>query len=177
MPLTPLPPENTARFWLKYTSGGVEHELMFRLGSGTTSATGQAAANTLATNLKTWLPAADSFLSLRWAANGSPLSFPLAFTPQVGTGTALAEETDKARFCSVVGRSAGGYRCRMTFFTPNIADTVAYRTATGVTTPGSTLYNIVTSASPPFVSVEGSGVIWNGYSNNGFNAYWQRRSR
>jgi len=177
MPLPPLPDNNTDRYWLKYTSAGEEHELCFRLANSTSTADGEAAATALANALKSWMPSTDTFSSLRKAENGSNLSFPVTFTPIAGTGAGAAEATDLARFCSIVGRSAGGYRCRMTFFTPNISDSIAYRTATGVSTPGSSLYTAAAAQSPAFVAKDGFGVIWNGYSNNGFNSYWQRQLR
>lgn len=172
MPLPPLPENNTARAWLKYTSVGVEHELMFRPPNGTSLTDVGVMATTLANGLKSQMQTSDSFTGLRYSAQGSTLSFPLAWTPIAGTGSTSSDADNKAKFEALSGRSSGGYRCRMTFFTPNLPDSQQYRNngATG-------FYTLVTSITPTFRAIDGLGVIWNSYTNLGYNAYWQRQFR
>lgn len=172
MPLPPLPDNNTDRVWLKYTSVLVEHELMFRPPAGTSTTVMIAMATSLANGLKAAMSTADSFVSLRYSPANSTLSFPLPWSPIAGTATATTDVDNKAKFMALSGRSAGGYRCRMTFFTANIADTSGFRVNTA-----STMYTVVTGISPTFRAVDGLGVAWNAYTNIGYNAYWQRQFR
>lgn len=177
MPLPPIADNATDRYWLKYTSKQIEHELCFRLGTGTTNSDGIAAAVALATAMKPYIYTVDSFSALRKSEAGSDLSFPLAWTSIAGTGTVGSEKNDEAKFLSLVGRSAGGYRCRITFFTAFINDDLNYRVPSSTTGAPAAFYNAVTSQSPVFVSKQGTGVIWNAYVNNGYNSYWQRQLR
>lgn len=172
MPLPPLPFNNTDIAWLKYTSMGVEHELMFRQPPATPQIDIIANATALATALKPFMKTTDSFIGLRHQDSGSTLSFPLAFTAIAGTGTFTPDNNDKPRFESITGRSLGGYRSRITFFTAQPADALGYRLA-GV----SPLQSAVQAMEPPAVAVDGLEVVWNNYLNIGYNAYWQRQSR
>lgn len=178
MPLPPLPANNTDVAWLKYTSMGQEHELMFRQPSITPQADIIANAVALATALKVMMHNTDSFTGLRHRDSGSTVSFPLAWTSIAGTASAGGfNADDKAKFIALSGRSLAGYRCKMTFFTPYIADAWGYRQARVSGNHVDTFLDAVDAAEPPFVAVDGSEVIWNQYGNLGFNAYWQRQLR
>jgi hypothetical protein len=172
MPLPPLPENNTIRAWLKYTSQGEQHELCFRVPLTATTTDAHTVAVALANGLKSLMNTTDSFQALRISNVGSNLSFPVAWTAIAGTGSAPGDASDKAEFISVVGRSAGGYRCRLTFFTAYYVQNNGYRI--NVATP---LYNTAISTTPALASIEGVPVIWNAYTNRGFNAYWQRELR
>ncbi len=172
MPLPPLPANNTDRAWLKYTSLGIQHEMVFRLPSATSQATFITVATALANALKSFLAPTDSFSGLRHQDSGSTLSFPLAFTSIAGTGTPGTEKDNEAKFWALSGRSLQGYRCRLTFF-PAVEDgDTGYRTA-----GSSTLLTAVQSLTPSLVAVDGQVVIWNNWLNKGYNAYWQRQLR
>jgi hypothetical protein len=172
MPLPPLPANNTDRAWLKYTSMGIEHELCFRAPAATPQADVIAMAVDLATYLKTLMLPTDAFIGLRHADSGSNLSFPLAWTNIVGTLAVTPELQDEVKFISITGRSLGGYRCRMTFFTPVVNDTQAWRIASSAGFVGA-----ADALEPSAVAVDGNPVIWNQYINTGYNAYWQRERR
>ena len=177
MPLPPLPVNNTDRAWLKYTSGGIEHEMCWRMPAATPQADVITQANTIATNFKGQLPTADGFISLRHQDAFSTLSFPLAFTAQAGTSATAYEANDKPRFIAWSGRSLGGYRCRFTFFSPYVPDTVAYRVNVGVLPTYDALLTALKALTPTLRAVDGQAVIWNNYHNLGYNSYWQRQER
>lgn len=177
MPLPPLPANNTDRYWLKYTSALLEHEMCFRLGDTTTQADGIAVATTLANALNDYLTPSDAFTALRYSPAGSDLSFPLSWTTIAGAGPGTYELDDRTNFFSLVGRSAGGYRCRITFFTPYHSDTDGFRVPTSTAGAAAVLYSTVVGLSPTLRAVDGLGVVWNGYVNTGWNAYWQRELR
>lgn len=172
MPLPPLPFNNTDIAWLKYTSCGIQHELMFRQPAATPQGDIIANAVALANAVKSLLPSADAFIGLRHQDSGSNLSFPLAWTSIAGTGAAFSENDDKAKFLALAGRSLSGYRCRITLFTPHLSDSYQYRY-----NAGTALNTAVQAMEPPAVAIDGNEVIWHAYSNIGYNAYWQRRLR
>lgn len=177
MPLTPLPANNTARAWLKYTWGLQEHELCFRLGSTATTGDFQLVAASFANALKNYLGTTDSFTALRYSAAGSIVSNPLSWTPVAGTNSAPTNDQQRASFVAVSGRSAAGYRCRVTFFSNYWGTANDFRGPTTGSNAGAALYSVATTASPALVAVDGAAVVWNAYVNQGFNSYWQRQFR
>lgn len=177
MPLPPLPDNNTDVAWLGYTSYGVQHELVFRQPSATPQADIVANAAALAQALKWGLLPTDSFNYLKHRDSGSNVSFPLSWTAVAGTYTGAYDLQGKALFIALSGRSLGGYRCRITFFTVTLADVLGYRQQVSAGAPASTFYNAVQAMEPAAVAIDGEPVIWNSYANMGFNAYWQRKSR
>jgi hypothetical protein len=177
MPLPPLPDNNTDRYWLKYKNAGIEHEICFRLASSTTTANGIATAQAIAAALDNYTDTTGGFTALRKSQTGSDLSFPVAWTSVPGTNSTAYESDDKVSFVALSGRSAGGYRCRITFFTPFTLDDDGFRLSTTSGLAGQALYDAVTALSPVLVAKDGLGVIWNAYVNTGWNSYWQRRSR
>lgn len=177
MPLPPLPFNNTDIAWLKYTSAGVEHELMFRQPFDTTQADIIANAVAMATTLKTIMPTTDAFIGLRHQDKNSNLSFPLAWSAIAGTRADSYEVDDKPKFFSRTGRSLGGYRSRITFFSPFALDSVGYRVPVSTAGFSQTFAAAIDDMEPAQVAVDGNLVVWNNYVNIGYNAYWQRQQR
>lgn len=172
MPLAPLPANNTIRVWLAYTSVGIKHETCFRQPTGTPTGDIIVNANAFAQTMKVQLLTTDKFTGLRWSQAGSNLSFPLAFTAVSGTQVGTVDKDAKAKFYAISGRSVAGRRCRVTFFTPFLADSEGYRVNVL-----STLYNAVMAMEPDAVAKDGQSVVWNQYTNIGYNSYWQRQLR
>lgn len=177
MPLPPLPDNNTDRAWLKYTADGIEHEIVVRFPSATAQATIVTAMTTLANGLKGFIRTTDSFTALRHQDSGSTLSFPLDWTAIAGTNPAVPDADNKPAYLSIVGRSLGGYRCRMTMFCPTGADTLLYRINRVSGNGADTFLDAVEAMTPAPVAKDGQNVVWNQYANRGYNAYWQRQQR
>lgn len=177
MPLPPLPDNNTGRAYLEYTWGAITHEICFRHADTASQADYIATATALANALKPYIGTSDRFTALRFSNDGSNLSFPLAWTAIAGTGSDPTNDHQRAAFVALSGRSSGGYRCRITFFTNYWGVSNDYRAPTTGTNAGAALYSAVTSATPVLVAKDGAGVIWNAYVNQGENAYWQRQFR
>lgn len=177
MPLTPLPQNNTARAWLKYTWGGVEHELCFRLGSSAAPGDFQLVAASFANALKNYIGSSDAFTALRYSAAASIVSNPLAWTPIAGGGNDPTNDDQRASFVALSGRSPAGYRCRVTFFSNYWGVANDFRAPTTGTNAGAALYAVATTVTPPLVAVDGVPVVWNAYVNQGKNSYWQRQFR
>lgn len=177
MPLPPLADNLTVRAWLKYSWGGVEHELCYRLESTATTGDIATAANALTTALKPYLGASDSFKALRYSPALSNLSFPIPTTAVAGTGSDPTNDQQRASFVALAGRSSGGYRCRVTFFSNYWGTANDFRGGTTGGNAGAALYGAITGLAPDIVAKDGNPVIWNAYVNQGFNAYWQRQFR
>lgn len=177
MPLPPLPENNTDRAFLQYSSLMQGHEMVIRFPAPTTQADIISSCAALATALKPLMKTTDSFYGLRHQDAGSHLSFPLAWTSIAGTNSGATGLRAKTSFMSITGRSLGGYRCKLTFFTPYIPDDAEYRDPRGSGNfPDIFLDGIDVMTVKP-VAIDSQLVIWNQYGNYGFNSYWQRQQR
>lgn len=172
-----LPVNNTITAWLGYTSEGVEHEMEMRFADGTADSTIVNAATGIANALRDLMLPSDSFLSLRVRAKGSNLSFPLAFSAITGNNPNAVPAGQEPNFLSLTGRSSGGRRVRMTFFTPHAEPNERYRFALGDVTAGAAWLNQVQAGANNIVAIDGLVPVWNQYINTGTNSYWQRQRR
>lgn len=172
MPLAPLPANNTDRAWLRYTANGQQHEIVFRFPSATTQANIVTAVTAFANSIKSSLLTTDSFTALRHQDSGSNLTFPLAWSNIAGTNAGAVDADNTPKFVSMTGRSLNGYRCRLTMFLPSVTDAQKYR-MTGSTA----LQTAVAAMTTAPVAIDGAAVVWNSYTNVGYNAYWQRQQR
>lgn len=185
--MAPLNPNRTNRLTVRYTSYAIQHDLLFRF---PTDATATEALNTIdpvLVALATIMRPQDSFFEARWSVAGSNLSFPIPFNPIEGTGTGAAAAGDyQSRFASFVGRDAiQGRRVRYDFFTASASLPApdSNRIQLG---DNETIDNIHeqfvaaannATADPPLVTIGENNVVFNGYVNVAFSAYWQRRQR
>lgn len=177
MPLPPLPANNTDRAWLKYTSLGIEHEMVLRFPASTPQADISTACGVIANALKAYILGTDSFLGVRHQDAGSIVSFPIAFTPVVGTGSGLDDGDDKPRFMSITGRSLAGYRVKLTMFTGQVTDASGFRQNRASGNYADVFLDAIDAMAVQPRAIDGNLVVWNQYANFGYNSYWQRKSR
>lgn len=175
--MAPLASNLTSRGWLKYTSMGVQHEYMVRLAAGSTSADYIGFFGLLAGILKAHLPTSDGFISARYSAAGSLVSFPIAWSAVAGTLAVSVEQNAKPQFQSLVGRSADGVRCKHSFYAPYPETDSDYRFSLAAASAFQDWIDLLDETTPAVVSASGQPVIWQEYVNAGFNAYWQRNVR
>lgn len=184
-----LPINSTDRVWIKYTSVGVVHEIMFRLPTvGSTPAMATTKAQALATVLSQRMSNTDSFLSARRSAAGTIFSVPIPFTvvPGVMVQATWPQDPESTQLV-LTGRSfADGTDVDWSFFTGQLTpawpadnrynpgdaaviDTMRINFVTWVQTAGAPGEQVVTIGnSIPNV---------NAYVNIRQNAYWQTAQR
>lgn len=183
----PFADNNTARYWVTYTSAGKQHDLLFRGTETATIGTMNGPVSSICTAMRPLMRTLDGFLSARFAAKGSNFSTPVAWTPIFGTGSNTGGDGDpESFFLDFVGRDyTFGAHARWSLFT---ASADAPRPATNrvngadnakvqaVITALTTQANNPTTASRICTISQGQPVIYP-YANTGFNAYWQRQQR
>lgn len=177
MPLSPLPPENTPRLFIKYTTRGIGHIMVVRLPIGGTSADAVARYNAALTALRGQLPTTDSVLGADFSAAGSNVRFPLAVSGGVGTSSYTASDKDRPIQVTATGRSLDGRKVRIGMFSPAYRpDTYGYR-ITGLSGPGAGIWSLLTGSSLDARSISGGTVQWNNYINIGLNDHWVADAR
>ncbi len=188
--MAPLPPNNTTRLFLDYTSVGVPHTLMVRLPSAAPIPEINGFAFALGSVLVTRMFDTDSVYGARLSNVGSNFSFPLEFDVNPGVitlfGNQWAQDPESV-FLSIVGRSGtSGRKSRVEFFTS--VSTAAWpsdnRYNPGEAGPVDTfrenmlsVLNGVSTGGLAAIAIDGSDVIYNQYVNIALNAYWQRKQR
>lgn len=176
MPLTPLPPSNTARYKLYYTFAGVQHVVQVRAIGAHSPASFGTFMDGIFTSLNTALWAL-SVIKVEFAAVGSDV-FNLVTTGiegnAYGSGTPVGLLVPQ--FIAFQGRSSGGRKVRMSIYgiKPEEND---YRFEPGDSAAVDAAISALAASSNFGASIDGLDPTWYLYANTGFNAYWQRKQR
>lgn len=175
--LPPLAANNTNRMFIKYTSGGVQHEAVIRLMQSAAQDKATALFNALLPKLQAITFTTDSIIGARWQGFGSLFSFPMAVTGGAGTLAGTGSKGQHPEFVSWTGRSGDGRRVRFTWFTQAM-DVPAgdYR----VEQPGTAYTDIraiLADQLHQVVTISNQFPVWNTYLNYGVNSYFQRKIR
>lgn len=181
MPVTALPPDNTMRGYLHYTSGGLPHTAQFRFGDPTTLAEATDAMNDIGAKMLPLMDSADNILGGEYSAAGSNIRFPL---PSIITGNGTASGAvnnpiNRSVSLSVTGKGATGHIVVCQFFTLLGAAYNVTRVAYSALASNVQEWvdSIRANESKEVVDISDSSVGWNGYINVARNAYWQREQR
>ena len=190
MPLPPLPPSNTLRVFLDYTSANIQHTFMFRLSPGSNDLYAATTANRVANVLVQAMQTSDFITGARYAVAGSDVTLPLVFVPRSGGvgGTSRWVEDPESAFVSLPCRDAiTGRKARFSLFTPVNFDTgwpLDNRFEAGENPNWDSFRNalageISSSPSPAetITSIAGYPLRPYEYLNVAKNAYWQRKQR
>lgn len=186
--MAPLPADGTARVFLRYTSGGLQHTVQMRpmVWSGPTTAT--TLVSVMGPFIQGFLPDTDGVQDAFYCIPNSSITVPLTFTPLEGTATAtpFAEDPESA-FISFCGKDVTyGRRWRFDIFTPlnvfsswpadnrynpgdNVSADSVLADAKALFEPGDDTLGIGTIAGEP--------LVLKNYINIAKNSYWQRRQR
>jgi len=172
--MAPLPPNNTARFKVFYTTIGHQHTLEIRSGAS------PGAVGVIVDQFFTAL-SAISFLKtideVQFAASGSNVFNAVTSGIEGNTyGVGAGSITDVPVYIDFVGRSSGGRRVRLASFGHGSVG-VDYRYLAGESIPVDAAVSVLQSAGGSLLAIDGLTPIWKAYANGGYNAYWQRAIR
>lgn len=185
MPLPALPANNTARLFVDYTTGRLNHSLVVRYD-------GILSLSQVTTGVATFLEAVRNVLPQQWAVTGarvqeagSLFSLPTALGDLdgfVGTnGSPTVNENDEPRQVTFTGRSlASGRNVRVGLFGLLFTTPSTYRlTRDGLATNVGSALDVLAAQSfgGVFVAIDGANVLWNQYANVNYNSYWESDAR
>lgn len=190
MPLPALPPSNTRRYFIDYTSLGRQHTMVVRTNGVGTIAENLAYINGVIGNMTTVMRESDSVLRVRIAEPGSDVTFPFStnsFQGQLSGAATIWDQDPESVFWSITGRGIStGRKVRYDMYTPvrngSYPDNNRYEV--GENTFVDTFFNNFTAAiiagpTPAVqgVTIGGDVLLFNNYVNIAHNAYWQRKQR
>lgn len=186
MPLAPLSPSNTPRYFVDYKANGRNHTVMFRYATpvnGPPPATPYIArVASVFDDLKTWLPSDFAILGARYAVAGSDVTLPATAPAPAGPFAGALNQGEAPAFVTFVGRSAAGRKWRLSFLGVVISPAEGGATATDyrMTTAENTVIATVRTnldGWTDIVAIDGEQVSLHPYANLGYNAHWQKALR
>lgn len=175
--MAPVPDIHTDRYWADYEGPAGKHSMLFRFLPSVSEADAVTRITAVLNQFKTQVPATVQFNQVRKSFAGSNVSFPITWTPIVGTNATPLVGAQFPNFISYVGRDMNGVRTRMTLQgVPNIPDT-DFRLLSGEVPSVAATLAALRAIAPSIMTVSGLIPIWNSYANTGVNAYFQRQRR
>lgn len=178
MPLAALPANNTERWKLIYSVGGLQHSMQMRTDTTVpTQSTVEGGFTQLLGDLTAQLYTV-TFVRLERAPVGSDIFNPVS-TTLTGTlaGSGAPSKEASVRCLSFVGRSTGGRKNRVYIYgyNANLSDnmriTPAEQAAVG------TAINRINGYLHLFVSIDGIKPVYAQYINIGYNDHWTKLVR
>lgn len=179
MPLPPLPPENTARLWIQYSAGGVDHEFLVRGLAGVDPAAFVGNVRTFIQQLQATLPTNWQAYGARYAAAGQTFSTPVPFGAAL-PGTKATESITGItvpNFVSFVGRDGAGRKWRLSILGFMSSQEGDYRVEGGDNIDLDAARSFIQLQPTTFLTIAAFKPTVYNYFNIGRNAYWQRQQR
>lgn len=175
--MAPLPTTSTKRLVVQYSGEAGVHDIMFRFDDSVAPADGVAAAQDILTAMKVWVTDTTTFESAVWYPKGEVNSFPVAWTPIVGTNTNEMTEDEYPNFISFVGRTGTGRRVRYTLNGIPQSPNDDYRYQRSENASVDAVLDALETAEPQPVAIDLELPFYNPYANLGRNSYFQRKRR
>lgn len=176
MPLVPLAPDNTKRYYLDYTHAGVEHTMVVRTNQSVTDSAVVSQIDAFLTDISTLIQTIE-ITGFRKSEILSNVTNPVTWTGAASYSVIAAQAVSRPNFLSWTGRSPAGYRARITVFGRNTSPTDNYRITTSESAPVANAIDQLELVPGIFLAIDGDEPVWNPYANAGSNSYWQRKVR
>jgi hypothetical protein len=177
MPLSPLPPSNTARLWVDYATENAQHSMMFRYSPSAGISAAQAAIDLFLSALAPTIYQI-TILGVRAAASGSDITNPVGsdLSATYGEGTEVLVVTPRElRF---VGRSTDGRKNSISVygFEGSTPDTFRFQPEDNANLDAA-VAQLVASSTVIGLTISGAQAIWKPYVNIQFNSHWETELR
>lgn len=183
MALPPLPENNTGRLFIDYTTGRLEHTLIFRFGASATAADALGRAELFLGALQSLLAPNWAPVSARVQEAGELIALPFdlgGLTEFSGGLPTDIPEADEPRQFKWVGRGVtSGRKTSVGLYGLGIAQPPDYRYS-GLELQGqleNALNVLRNGAVTAPVTIAGDAATWYDYVNVQYNSYWERRAR
>jgi len=176
MPITPLPPSNTKRYFLKYNNGHNDHTLMMRTLSTVDNTTAISILDDFLGAISDicWL---SSIVGLEVALEGEDIRNSVLWTGRTTFGTGDVTDLTKATSYSFSGRSADGHKVRVYMFSVKNPSDDNYRWLTSELSTVDDVVTFLQAQDMGFLSISGVRATWKPYANVGWNDHWVKQVR
>lgn len=184
--MAPLPPNNTARLWIDYVVGGIEHTFQVRYNANQPTIDVVDTVAAILGFIEGELASSFAVQGARVAPAGSNISVPFdisgsALAGFVGTNGSDLPANNAPREISWTGRShTTGRRVEWSLYGYMPNTPANYRWGPGETVASSSQVIAAlnaASAAGIFVAIDGTPAVWKPYVNVNFNSYWENEVR
>lgn len=178
MPITPLPPTNTERWWLDYTVNGDAHSMLMRTVLGIDPAVVSDGYADFLEAMGVGALYGINVTGLRRAVIGSDVTLPQLYTGStpIGSGTGVAGD-DRAKVFSFTGRDVSGHKARVFVYGAKVSADGDYRFDLSENADVIAGLTQLKATVDMFLSINGLPVVWNDYVNIGYNDHWIKQAR
>ncbi len=177
MPITPLPANNTKRFWVIYLYGPHTHRVQCRTTNDFPDASALANLQFDLNLIKPVMNSEWSAIGLEVAVQGSDVRNPVAgWTTISGTGGATTEPQHFVRAVSIRGRSTSGRKVKYLYFGSNFAEAPDFEidpTLTGF----ATMIASMEGRASMYLAIDGSKPVLRTNLLEDYNDHWQKQIR
>ncbi len=173
-----LPPDNTARIWLDYLTGGAKHSIMLRTANIISADTVLDVFNAMLTAMSASLFQWD-ILGARIASAGSNVTLPLTWTGPGTYGAGSGAGVNTPRQVTAVGRTSLGRRWTMQLYGVNLNPPATYRAPTiSVANLAAGLVELQDAFDEGTIcGIDAMPVRIYDYVNFGYNDHWVKEAR
>ena len=176
--MTPLPANNTARFYFDYSVSGIGHTLIMRVEDSATAVEASAAWDQLIGNVGDGFFASE-LTGMRYQAKNLDFSIPAIFSgTETSWGSSDGGDVNTPAFAGMAGRGGDGRKVTWHLFgykqIPSVGD---YRFNVAGVSGWEDQYNDLQASEGVWLTVGGTQPTWHAYVNVGYNSYWQRKER
>lgn len=178
MPITPLPPDNTARGYVSYLAHGIRHEVQIRPITGFTAGQALAWLYDVLNAHKALFTTETSFDSSYIALQNSNVKNTSPWAPTItGTGGVPTAVDRTARSLVFTGRSAQGRQSKMQFYGTVIGPDASFRINAVENATVASFITALNALNARAGDITGSALVFKPYANVTLNSYWERELR
>ncbi len=173
MPLTPLPEDNTKRYFLVYTCGTDVHQLQARCADTLGDATALSNFNAIAVALAPSAGTNTTFAGVEVAVNGSNVRNPVpGFTPVTGTGGGSVGGAETVKAWCISGRAPSGRKSKVFVFGMFISTPANYKQDPLTDAALQGFQGLLNSQSDFWLAIDGTKPVWYFRATTKPNDHW-----
>jgi len=169
-------PTETTRYFLDYTTCGVQHTMTMRCDASVTDSQASTHFSDLFSAMEPLL-LLTQVVRMRRAEEGSNISFPAIYSGTEEFGSTPGTGVNVPDFWSFTGKDSSGRQAKVEMFGRSISANNNYRLAAVDDSSVEAALAELATSDPVWLSAGGSTPFWNQYANQTVSAYWQRQQR
>lgn len=178
MPLSPLPEDNTVRYFLDYVVAGEQHSMQSRAASTMSDATAVGHFQAIAATLQTLVGSNVTFQGVSKCALGSNVRNAVAgLTPVTGTAVVISDPARPFQ-CVVSGRSSSGRKTKVSIFgAQGIVIPTSWAQQPISTSEIQGFQGLLNSQADFWLAIDATKPTWYNRVTFGYNDHWIKKVR
>lgn len=173
MPLAPLPPDNTKRYFINYAADTYRHSIQCRVASSVSDADAVGELSDFVGILSASAYSSTTWDGLDVAALGSNVRNPVSgWTPITGSQGGDAADLLRPFFFTAVGRATSGRKTKFEMFGMSFTTNAVWRITTADDAAVVDVVDWLVDHPLYFVAIDGTSPVWSYYLNFNYADHW-----